>query len=110
MGIPVEAKLPVGEIPPNARQHGGVPDVSALMSGDLILMQPANPDWVSRSIRHAQRGFSSEDAQWTHAAVLVIDDLIVEAGPGRGVRTRSLYERVPTDKFLVRRYPNISGE
>ena len=107
---PSVANLVVGEIPRAARVFGFVPDFRACKPGDLILTRNVEPGVICRSISSAQGGFSQEDAQWTHAAVFLIDDLVVEAVPFKGVRTHSLYADIPRKVFRVRRYPSLSDD
>lgn len=70
---------PPGKIPPSVRVFGNYPAVNSLLPGDLLLFAEVQPDWISRSIEHAQLagGFSPDDARWTHAAVYLGDGLSV---------------------------------
>jgi hypothetical protein len=99
---------PFTPIPPRAREFGFVPNLRECLPGDLILFRDITPGFFGRSISNAQRQFSEEDAQWTHAAVYLYDDLVVEAVPFRGVRTRSLYTDIPNRIWRVRRQPDLS--
>lgn len=105
---------PVGEIsvpvlPVAARNFGFVPNLSVCQPGDLILSCGRNAQVFSRPIVSAQKlaGFSDEHSQWTHAAIYLYDDFIVEAVPWRGVRTRTLYADVPDRLLRVRRAPDL---
>lgn len=79
------------------------------MPGDVLLYAAINPDMVGRTIAGVQRraGFDDRDAQWTHAAVYLFDDIVVEAVPGRGVVTRTIYEDVPHRLVRLRRPPQL---
>lgn len=103
---------PVSVFPPGVRKFGFVPDVRACEPGDLILSFSRNSGFVDRQIRATQRriGFSDEHARWTHAAIFLYEDYIVEAIPFAGVVTRSLYLDIPESVLLVRRYPGLDQD
>jgi hypothetical protein len=110
---PVSLKI----VPPEARKFGFVPDFGLCKAGDLILSQAIKPDWVDGQISDAQSlaGFASEHARWTHAAMFLYHDFIVEAVPRGmmtvgGVTTRSLYLDVPDSVLRIRRRPTLSEE
>jgi hypothetical protein len=99
-------------LPPHVRQFGYVPDFSRCMPGDLILSSSSAPGFIDRQIEHTQRliGLADEHARWTHAAVFLYEDFVVEAVPNGGVVTRSLYQDIPTSILRVRRCPNLQNE
>jgi hypothetical protein len=92
-------------LPDAARKFKLVPDVKELRPGDLILMRYKNPGCASRLIAYAQNraGFGQDDSRWTHAAIHLYDDFLVEAVPFHGIRTRTLYLDVPYRELRVRR-------
>lgn len=92
-------------LPHSARQFGLVPNVGHLLPGDLILMRDRNLRIGSRLIAHAQEraGFGGNDSRWTHAAIYLYDDFLVEAVPLRGIRARTLYMDIPAKILRVRR-------
>ena len=85
-------------VPEAARRYGFVPDVRDCRAGDLILSRPVSPRWLDEQIVHfqTQAGWSHADSCWTHAAMFLYEDFILEAVPRKGVITRSLYEDIPT--------------
>jgi len=99
----------ITEIPSNVRKFGYIPNFRRCHSGDLILFRNRRPGPSCHWIRKAQSTFGDEDAQWTHAAVFLYDDLIVEAVPLHGVRPRSLCSDVPNRVLRVRRN-NLQNE
>lgn len=105
-GAPINAP-PFPPIPPRARGFGFVPNFRDCLPGDLILFRKVDPDIFGRNITRAQNEFPEQDAQWTHAAVYLYDDLVVEAVPFKGVRTRSLYTDIPQRILRVRRRADL---
>lgn len=96
-------------LPHAARQFGYVPDVALCLPGDLVLFRNPKPDCTGKSIIRSQlnAGFSKEHAVWTHAAVYLDEDFVVEA-VSRGVITRSLYCDVPSRILRIRRHPALA--
>jgi hypothetical protein len=94
------------------RTLGFVPDLGRCKAGDLILSRSVSPGFVDNRIASSQgtAGFASEHARWTHAAVYLYEDFIVEADPWRGVHSRSFYLDVPSNIFRVRRRPDLTDE
>lgn len=82
-----------------------MPNLKQFLPGDLILSREPSPGIIDRSIARAQErgGFSSEHARWTHAAVFLFDDLLLEALPLRGVVQESIYNYLPETIMRVRR-------
>ena len=84
-------------LPHSARRFGFLPDISKLLPGDVVLSratqspQTLNPIAVSQTAA----GFSPEHAQWTHAAVVLLEDMLVEAVLTQGVIQRTIYTDVP---------------
>lgn len=102
-----DARIPI--LPPATREFGFVPDLTQLMPGDLILSRSTSPGFIDSRIAAAQTsgGFSPNDARWTHAAVFVYDDQIVEALPFKGIVQQSVYSYIPAEIMRVRRKPNL---
>lgn len=102
----------VNILPPNVRALGIAPDLSQCIGGDLILFRSRSPGLVQKQIARTQQriGLGTEHACWPQAAVFLYGDYMVEAVPGRGVITRSLYADIPNRILLVRRRPNLPDE
>jgi len=102
----------INVLPPHVREFGYVPDFSLCMPGDLVLFSSTTPGFVDKQIELTQRliGLADEHARWTHAAVFLYEDFIIEAVPKPGVVTRSLYQDIPTSRLRIRRCPNLQNE
>jgi hypothetical protein len=110
-GVPVGQKS-IAQLRPKTRRFGFVPNLALCQPGDLVLFSSVSPDWTDRLISGAQdrAGFAEDDSRWTHAAVYLYEDFIVEADLWGGVRSRSLYTDVPECCFRVRRRPDLDLE
>jgi hypothetical protein len=108
---PTAGRRSVPQLRPQTRKFGFVPDLERCLAGDLILFCSVSPNWIDKGIASTQdkAGFAADDSKWTHAAVFLYEDFIVEAELF-GVRSRSLYSSVPDSKFRVRRRPNLQLE
>jgi hypothetical protein len=97
-------------LPPSVRRFGFVPDIEQLLPGDLILSRTTSPGWIDNQIAKSQGsgGFAAENARWTHAAVFIGDDQLVEALPLQGVVQHSIYSYIPSEIIRVRRRPGLS--
>lgn len=109
VGTPAKT-ISVGILPHSTRKFGYVPDFSQCKAGDLILFRRQSPDFFGSKISWAQEkgGFATADSCWTHAGVFLEEDFVVEAVPGPGVRTRSLYADIPGRILRVRRHMALS--
>jgi hypothetical protein len=100
------------QLPPKVRGFAFVPDFEKCKAGDLILSSSIRPDLVEYQIVQTQlkAGFTSDDSRWTHAAVYLYEDFILEADPKMGVRSRSLYSDIRDSRFRVRRRSGLTDE
>jgi hypothetical protein len=112
---PQQPIVPLGEksilsLPGHVRRFGYVPDLSACMPGDLVLFRSHQPNVTSRSIAAAQSagGINPEHSRWTHAAIFLSDDFVVEASPITGVTQRTLYADIPDKILRIRRQPALT--
>ena len=80
VGIP-EEQVSINVLPEDVRRFGFVPKFSDCKPGDLILFSRNPPDLVTRFIDYAQRraGFDAQHSRWTHAAIFLYEDFVVEA-------------------------------
>jgi hypothetical protein len=97
---------------PRARDFGCVPDLRRCEAGDLVLSFSISPNFAESQIIRAQTqaGFSADDSRWTHVAVFLYQDFVLEAVPWEGVITRSLYSDIPDSVLRVRRRPDLRVE
>ena len=109
-GFPTE-RARITRLPPHARDFGYIPDLRPCKAGDLVLSYSRSTGLLDRQIERTQQrlGFASDDSRWTHAAIFLYSDFVVEAVPGR-VRTRSFFEDVPGSVLRVRRRPDLCDE
>jgi hypothetical protein len=106
--IPPEAAdetVSITPIPPKTRNFGFVPDLRRCEAGDLVLSFSISPGFAERQIVRAQiqAGLSADDSRWTHVAIFLYQDFVLEAVPWKGVITRSLYSDIPDSVLRVRR-------
>jgi hypothetical protein len=106
---PIVGATSVSILPKDVRRLGHAPAIEQLLPGDLLLFSPTHRNFVSSRISSAQEqgGFLPEHASWTHAAIFLYDDVMVEALPIRGVVQSSIYARVPNHRILIRRNPAL---
>jgi len=104
--------ISVNIVPGKTRKYGFVPDFGLCKPGDLILSHSLSSSFLDRQIVKTQSraGFDAEHARWTHAAVFLYEDFVVEAVPGDGVITRTLYSDIPNSVLRVRRRPDLRDE
>lgn len=95
------------------RSFGYTPDEAAMEPADLVLVADSGAKG-SAAISEAQRrgGFGAQHARWTHVAMYIGDDRVVEASPTDGVRVNALSSVLFRRVALVRRVekPTLSLE
>src|SRR5258708_37363179 len=108
----VSESVSLTPVPQVARDYGFLPDLRHCRAGDLILSHSVSTSWLDKQITHAQTqaGCSAADSCWTHAAMFLYEDFILEAVPRKGVITRTLYEDIPNSVLRVRRRPDLEVE
>jgi len=86
------------------RSFGFTADEALLQPADLVLVA-GNGTKGSTAIETAQRrgGFDTSHARWTHVAMYIGDDRVVEATPVAGVRVNALSNVLFQRPTLVRR-------
>ncbi len=104
--------ISITRIDPKVRQFRYVPNLALCQPGDLVLSRSISPGFIDRQIRSAQSkiGLGDDHSCWTHAAVFLYEDFIVEAVPGEGVITRSLYPDILDSILRIRRCPGLTAE
>lgn len=102
-------EISVNLLPSATRKFGFIPDLGRCLPGDLILFRDTRLSRTSNLIARAQAlaGFAPEHSQWTHAAIFLYEDFLVEAVPWPGVHTRTLYSDIPSRILRFRRKPNL---
>ena len=112
---PQQPIVPLGErsilaLPAHVRRFGYVPDLTGCLPGDLILFRSHHPNITGRTIAAAQLagGINAEHSRWTHAAIFLSDDFVVEASPITGVAQRTLYADIPDKILRIRRQPALT--
>lgn len=102
--------ISISLLPTEARKFGFVPDLAKCLPGDLVLFRDVVPSRGSRLIAAAQTsaGFATEHSAWTHAAIFLYEDFIVEAVPRYGVQTRTLFFDIPSRILRVRRKAGLA--
>lgn len=91
------------------------PSTAEFLPGDILLFRPLTPNSRESGIVSYQRkvrGYDSEHASYTHAAIWVgLDQLYCDATPALDVRVNSLEDYLANNNscLLVRRIPNING-
>lgn len=99
------ARVSINLLPEQTRKFGFVPNLALCQPGDLILSYSRSRDKIGNLIvgTQTQAGFAAEHSRWTHAAVFLYEDFIVEADPAGGVQSRSLFEDIPGSVLRIRR-------
>ena len=98
------------ELDRRIREFGHVPDVRALLPGDIMLL--TRDAMVPALIRRAQgnAGYAGVDATWSHVALYTGDAMVVDANPIGGVKLRPMVQATFAHRMVVRRRADLSME
>lgn len=94
-------------LPKDLRKLGAAPDFSSLLPSDVILYSSIADQKSSREITEAQSQFSEFHRKWTHAALYLGQNRIIEAIPFGGAKLSNIFAEVASHRMRVRRMPGL---
>jgi len=98
-------------IPDPVRKLGKCPDLQQILPGDVLLISPVKFGLKARTIQGVQKSKGAEamHAEWVHAALFLGSGFAMCEAVNPQVRVSALFDRLGSDKVLVRRVPDLSA-